>query len=144
MGFLEIVDAPGHSGRPVGTEGVIGYIVEPHATGQGIGTATARALLHAAFDKLGLRRVTAAANADNIASVRVLERAGMRRERHALKALWHQELGWLDEVEYALLDEEWATRTRRIVNGSGPSRPRTSTISDGSRNTAVRRRERRP
>jgi RimJ/RimL family protein N-acetyltransferase len=144
MGFLEIVDAPGHSGRPVGTEGVIGYIVEPHATGQGIGTATARALLHAAFDKLGLRRVTAAANADNIASVRVLERAGMRRERHALKALWHQELGWLDEVEYALLDEEWATRTRRIVNGSGPSRPRTSTISDGSRNTPVRRRERRP
>ena len=55
--------------------------------------------------------MTAAANADNIASVRVLERAGMRRERHALKALWHRELGWLDEVEYALLDEEWVART---------------------------------
>jgi hypothetical protein len=34
----------------------------------------------------------------------------MRRERHALQALWHQELGWLDEVEYALLDHEWAAR----------------------------------
>lgn len=111
MGFLDIVDGSGQPGRPTGTDGVIGYIVDPKAAGQGIGSATARALLRAAFDGLGLRRVTAAANADNIASVRVLERAGMCRERHALKALWHRELGWLDEVEYALLDEEWVART---------------------------------
>ena len=111
MGFLDIVDGSGQPGRPAGTDGVIGYIVDPKAAAQGIGSATARALLRAAFDGLGLRRVTAAANADNIASVRVLERAGMRRERHALKALWHRELGWLDEVEYALLDEEWVART---------------------------------
>lgn len=69
-----------------------------------------------AFDGLGLRRVTAAAYADNTASVGVLERAGMRRERHALKALWHGELGWLDEVEYTLLDDEWAARTGAIAH----------------------------
>lgn len=114
MGFLDIVDGSGQPGHPTGTDGVIGYVVDPDAAGQGIGTATARALLQAAFDGLGLRRVTAAANADNIASVTVLERAGMRRERHAQKALWHRKLGWVDEVEYALLDEEWAARTRRI------------------------------
>lgn len=111
MGFLDIVDGSGQPGHPTGTDGLIGYIVDPRVAGQGIGTATAGALLRAAFDGLGLRRVTAAANADNIASVRVLERAGMRRERYARKALWHRELGWLDEVEYALLDEEWAART---------------------------------
>lgn len=111
IGFLDIVDGSGQPGLPNGTDGVIGYIVHPEVAGLGIGTATARALLRAAFDGLGLRRVTAAANTDNTASVRVLERAGMRRERHALKALWHHELGWLDEVEYALLAEEWATRT---------------------------------
>lgn len=110
MGFLDIVDGSGQPGHPTGTDGVIGYVVDPRAAGQGIGTATARALVRAAFDRLGLRRVTAAANADNVASVRVLERAGMRRERLSLKALWHQELGWLDEVEYALLDEEWDAR----------------------------------
>jgi RimJ/RimL family protein N-acetyltransferase len=110
MGFLDVVDGPGQPGAPTGTDGVIGYVVDPRAKGQGIGTATARALLAAAFDGLGLRRVSAAAFADNDASVRVLERAGMRRERHAVKALWHRELGWLDEVEYALLDEEWAAR----------------------------------
>jgi RimJ/RimL family protein N-acetyltransferase len=109
MGFLDIVDGPGQPGHPTGTDGVIGYIVDPRAAAQGIGTATARALLRAAFAGLGLRRVTAAANADNRASVGVLERAGMRRERHSLEALWHRELGWLDEVEYALLDHEWAS-----------------------------------
>jgi RimJ/RimL family protein N-acetyltransferase len=108
MGFLDIVDGSGQPGHPTGTDGVIGYIVDPAVAGQGIGGATARALLAAAFEGLGLRRVTAAANADNVASVHVLERAGMRRERHALQALWHRELGWLDEVEYAILDEEWA------------------------------------
>lgn len=113
MGFLDIVDGAGQPGQPTGTEGLIGYIVDPRAAGQGIGTATARALLRAAFDGLGLRRVTAAANADNVASVRVLERAGMRRERLARKALWHHDLGWLDEVEYALLDEEWDARSRQ-------------------------------
>ena len=52
--------------------------------------------------------MTAAAYADNLASVAVLEGAGLRRERLARKALWHHERGWLDEVHYALLDEEWS------------------------------------
>ena len=108
MGFLDVVDGSGQPGHPTGTDGLIGYIVDPRFAGQGIGTATARALLRAAFEGLGLRRVTAGAYADNTASVRILERAGMRRERLARKALWHAELGWLDEVEYALLAEEWA------------------------------------
>ncbi len=107
LGFLDVVDGPGQPGRPTETDGLIGYIVDPRAAGQGVGTATAKALLRAAFDGLGLRRVTAAAFADNPASVTVLERAGMRRERLSVKALWHQELGWVDEVGYALLEEEW-------------------------------------
>lgn len=123
MGFLDIVDGSGQPGHPTGTDGVIGYIVDPREAGQGIGTATARALLRAAFDGLSLRRVTAAANADNRASMGVLERAGMRRERHARKALWHRVYGWLDEVEYALLNDEWAARTQ-VANTSRPDMPR--------------------
>ena len=107
MGFLDVVDAAGQPGHPAGTDGVIGYVVRPDAAGQGIGSATASALLRAAFEVLGLRRVTARANADNLGSARVLEKAGMRRERYAVQALWQHELGWLDEVEYALLDHEW-------------------------------------
>lgn len=108
IGFLDVVDGPGQPGAPTGTDGLIGYIVRPGHEGSGVATATARALLAAAFQHLGLRRVTAAANLDNHASVRVLEKAGMRRERHEVQALWHHELGWLDEVGYALLADEWA------------------------------------
>lgn len=113
MGFLDIVDGVGQPGLPKQTEGVIGYIVHPDAVGQGLGTATANALLSAAFEVLGLRRVTAAAFAENRASVAILERMGMRRERHSVKSLWRERLGWRDEVEYALLDEEWAAVIRR-------------------------------
>jgi RimJ/RimL family protein N-acetyltransferase len=109
MGFLDVVDGGGQPGVPTGTDGVIGYLVDPRVAGEGIGTATAQALLRAAFDGLGLRRVTAAANADNLASVAVLQRAGMRQEGLARKALWHRSLGWLDEVHYAILDVEWAS-----------------------------------
>jgi RimJ/RimL family protein N-acetyltransferase len=107
MGFLDVVDGPGQPGAPTGTDGLIGYIVDPRFAGRGIGTATARALLRAAFVDLGLRRVTAAAYADNPASVRILEGVGMRRERLSRQALWHAELGWLDEVAYGLLADEW-------------------------------------
>lgn len=107
MGFLDVVDGAGQPGHPTGTDGLIGYIVRPGHEGVGIATATAGALLEAAFGVLDLRRVTAAANLDNHASVRVLEKAGMRRERHEVQALWHHELGWLDEVGYAMLAEEW-------------------------------------
>ncbi|GAA2101463.1 GNAT family protein [Nocardioides furvisabuli] len=112
IGFLDVVDGPGQPGVPDGTDGLIGYVVDPRYAGRGIATATARALLGAAFEGLGLRRVTAAANADNHASVAVLEKAGMRRERLSRQSLWHHELGWLDEVGYALLAEEWAARGR--------------------------------
>ena len=36
---------------PDDTDGVIGYIVDPRAAGQCVGTATARALLRAAFSR---------------------------------------------------------------------------------------------
>ena len=107
MGFLEVVDGVGQPGMPTGTEGLIGYIVDPRFAGRGVATDLARGLLAAAFGNLGLRRVTAGCNADNLASARVLEKAGMRRERHGVEDSWHAELGWVDGYEYALLAREW-------------------------------------
>ncbi|MCA0335410.1 MAG: GNAT family N-acetyltransferase [Actinobacteria bacterium] len=57
--------------------------------------------------------MTAGCFADNPASVRVLEKAGMRREGHSVRDAWHAELGWIDGYEYALLAEEWPTSARR-------------------------------
>ncbi len=107
MGFLEIVDGMGQPGMPTRTEGTIGYIVDPAAAGRGVGSDLAQGLLAAAFKGLGLRRVTAGCYADNLASVRVLEKAGMRREQHGVEDSWHAELGWVDGYQYGILDREW-------------------------------------
>lgn len=107
MGFLDVTDGMGQPGMPERTEGVIGYIVEPGSAGKGVATHLARGLLAAAFDRLGLRRVTASCNADNPASARVLEKAGMRREQHGVEDSWHAELGWVDGYQYAMLAREW-------------------------------------
>jgi RimJ/RimL family protein N-acetyltransferase len=107
MGFLEITDGMGQPGMPAGTEGLIGYIVDPAFAGRGVASDLARGLLAAAFGHLRLRRVTAGCNADNPASVRVLEKAGMRREQHGVEDSWHAELGWVDGYQYAMLAREW-------------------------------------
>lgn len=110
-GFLQILDAAGQPGVPEGTEGLIGYVVDPAEWGRGVATATVPVLLRAAFEVLGLRRVAAGASLDNVASVRALERAGVRHEQHEVKALWDAELGWIDVVGYAMLADEWRARS---------------------------------
>jgi RimJ/RimL family protein N-acetyltransferase len=57
----------------------IGYWVLPHARGRGFGTRIARLLAEHAFG-LGVERVAAYVNVGNVASERVLERAGYTRE----------------------------------------------------------------
>ena len=108
IGFLDIEDGMGQPGMPTGTEAGIGYLVRPEASGRGVASAVARGLVSAAFDHLGIRRVTAGCYADNVASARVLEKGGMRREQHGVQDSWHAELGWVDGYTYAILAEEWA------------------------------------
>lgn len=92
-------------------EGGIGYVLDPAHAGQGLATEIARELLHVAFEELDLHRVISDTLAGNVASWRVLEKLGMRREKHALSSVWHRELGWVDEFEYAILREEWRARS---------------------------------
>jgi len=88
-------------------EGGIGYLLDPRCAGRGFATEIAAELLHVAFEDLGLHRVVADTFADNTASWRVLEKVGMRREKHAHRSVRHRELGWVDDYEYAILREEW-------------------------------------
>jgi RimJ/RimL family protein N-acetyltransferase len=57
----------------------IGYFVLPAARGRGIATTIARMLAEHAFS-LGVERVAAYVNVGNVASERVVERAGFTRE----------------------------------------------------------------
>ena len=61
----------------------VGYRLDPHYWGQGLGTEAAQAALAYARKRLGRRRVIAIIEAANVASVRVAEKIGMRWEKEA-------------------------------------------------------------
>lgn len=121
-GSLEVRDGMGQSDGDAwrGSEGLLGYLIDPAHAGQGHATTIAGALLGLAFDELGLHRVTAGCFADNVASWRVMEKLGMRREQHGVRDSWHAELGWIDGFTYAILAEEWATRRAGRPGSAAP------------------------
>ena len=94
-----------------GVEAEIGWCLDPAYGGQGYATEAARALLRVCFVDLELRRVTAGCFADNVASWRLMERLGMRREAHTVRDSRHRSGRWLDGLQYALLADEWSDVT---------------------------------
>ncbi len=105
---LEVHDGMGQGPHSpaVGSEGLLGYVLDPAHAGRGYATEMVQAALDLAFGDLGLHRVTAGCFAGNVASWRVMEKAGMRREQHGIRDSWHAELGWVDGYTYAVLADE--------------------------------------
>lgn len=101
-----------------GVEAALGWTIDPAHQGQGLATELAAELLVVAFAELGLRRVIAECFADNVASWRVMEKVGMRREAHTVRESLHRDRGWLDGLTYALLADEWTEGPP-----SSPARP---------------------
>ena len=89
------------------TQAEIGWVVAPEHGGRGYGTEGAAELLRICFEDLGLRRVKALCFADNVASYRIMEKLGMRREEYAVRDSLHRTRGWLDGMTYAILADEW-------------------------------------
>ena len=91
---------------PGSREGNVGYELAPRSWGRGYATEAARAVVGFGFGELRLHRIWAECVADNAASVRVLEKLGMRREGH-LRENAPVHGGWMDSFLYAMLDAEW-------------------------------------
>jgi len=82
------------------------YLVDPAHAGQGYATEAARQLLELGFGEFKMQRIRAGVLPENLASMRVLEKAGFRNEGLQKKAIRvHGE--WRDEYIYAVLREEW-------------------------------------
>ena len=86
--------------------GEIGFIVHPDHQGRGYATEATRVLLELAFAHLRLHRVYARVEARNVASGRVLEKLGMRREAHLVENEFVKD-EWQSELVYAMLRREW-------------------------------------
>ena len=95
----------------------LGYMFNPAFHGKGYATEACRRVLEHVFADLGAHRVEAGCDPRNIASWRLLERLGMRREAHRLKAVFLRRTPkgdpiWWDSYEYAILEEEWTAQHR--------------------------------
>lgn len=64
----------------------VGWEVHRDYWRQGYGTEMGKTMLRLGFDILGLRRITTCCNARNRGSFRIMEKIGMRREAHFIKA----------------------------------------------------------
>ena len=87
-------------------QGEIGWSVHPDFQGLGFGTEGASEMVRLGFEDLGLHRIAAECDPRNVASVRVMEKLGMRREALFVEAELIQG-EWVDSMVYGLLASEW-------------------------------------
>jgi RimJ/RimL family protein N-acetyltransferase len=58
------------------------------------------------FEQVRLHRIWAGCDPENLASARVLEKVGMKREARLRENLWMRGR-WRDSLIYSILDKEW-------------------------------------
>jgi ribosomal-protein-alanine N-acetyltransferase len=88
-------------------EGYIGYCFNRIYWHAGFATEAAEALILYGFEQLGLHRIWATCDPENLASARVLEKVGMKREARLRENMWTRGK-WRDSMIYAVLDREWS------------------------------------
>jgi ribosomal-protein-alanine N-acetyltransferase len=84
----------------------LGYWVDEHHQGRGLATEAVLATTTFAFSAAHLHRIQAAVMPHNSGSIRVLEKAGYRREGLAERYLYIAGR-WEDHVLYAVTADEW-------------------------------------
>ncbi|BAY76426.1 GCN5-related N-acetyltransferase [Nostoc linckia NIES-25] len=90
-------------------EANIGYELNPQYWGRGYATEAVQAILKFGFEELKMHRIWSWCVAENIASFRVLEKIGMRREGY-LREKEFIKGRWYDNFIYAILENEWKSQ----------------------------------
>jgi [ribosomal protein S5]-alanine N-acetyltransferase len=85
--------------------GDIGYVLNRRYWGRGYIPEAAGALLEFGFGELKMHRIWARCDTLNLASARVMEKIGMRREAHLLQDVFEKGI-WRDSYIYAILESE--------------------------------------
>ncbi|WP_281555997.1 GNAT family protein [Thalassomonas sp. RHCl1] len=83
----------------------LGFTVAPEYQGQGVATESVSIFLNYLFTVLNKHRVIATTDVENVASYKLLEKLGFRREAHFVKNIYFKG-AWGDEYQYALLCSE--------------------------------------
>ncbi len=80
----------------------IGYTIAKPFWNRGLATEAVAGLTDFAFGRFGLHRITASVDPRNVASCRVLEKAGFVKEAHFRQSEWFKGQ-WADDAVYARL-----------------------------------------
>ena len=102
VGYINITDEAEHH------RAVLGYSIARECWGNGLATEAASAVIDATFStNPTLNRIYAYADADNLGSLRVMEKLGMQNEGTLRKhhAMGENQVDW---VHYSILRDEWA------------------------------------
>ena len=84
----------------------MGYMMLPNYHGRGYMTEVAKKMIEFAFTQDNCIRITTGCHKENVASHRVIEKSGFRKEAEKIKAVFHD--GEMkDRLEYAINKDEW-------------------------------------
>ena len=89
---------------------MIGWLLIQSEQRKGTATEITKSLLEYCFQVLEVHRVCALCHPQNIGSWKVLEKCGLRREAYYIKKVKYSSdagIRWEDELEYAILREEF-------------------------------------
>jgi len=84
----------------------LGFDLLPEHWGNGYMAEACAALLDHAFKQMGMNRIQASAEPDNIRSIRVMERLGFTREG-VMRQLDYYKGAFHDDVVFSILRDEW-------------------------------------
>ncbi len=87
-------------------DGDMGYTFRGDMWKKGYATEAAAAIVKFGFEELNLHRIWATTAPDNIASQKVLEKIGMKKEGHLRENMFAKGK-WRDSIVYAILEQEF-------------------------------------
>ncbi|GLV65913.1 ribosomal-protein-serine acetyltransferase [Bacillus mycoides] len=83
----------------------IGYSFSNEVAGKGLATEAVSSLVCKLFDEFNVHRIQANLDARNIASQKLCERIGMRKEAHFIQDYWSKN-EWTDSLVYGMLSSD--------------------------------------
>ncbi|WP_415327298.1 GNAT family N-acetyltransferase [Chryseobacterium sp. MMS23-Vi53] len=84
----------------------LGITLNKFFYGKGYASEALTGVIDYLFNDLNKHRVMASIDPDNVDSMKLMERIGLRKEAHFVKSLFWKN-NWVDDVIYAVLKEEW-------------------------------------
>lgn len=91
----------------------IGWVINSLFQAKGYASQAAYRLLEYGFNSLASHRIIATCQPENVASWKIMEKIGMRKEGHFKKCIFRRGK-WIDELFYAILSEEWIKNFEQV------------------------------